>query len=272
MSNVSSAIQCSWTFVGQNSLGGAALAALAQKIGTPQLIVTREKKFEHANDVESVAVDLGVRIVRAIDHRLDRFVTDFAIAGVLICCGWARRIPTAVFTAPMDGTLNLHPGPLPLWAGSDPIGWQLAVNAIPIGFTVHRMSSVIDGGEVLGRGSYMPMGSETGLDLRRSIGHRLGLLAGDIVRGDRARGSMPRESMAVTPPRGVIASITPSSMPVEVVDRVVRAFSPFPGVFARIGEEMAEVRAASSGAPARNLICLDGTVKVEVVRLFREVR
>lgn len=256
-----------WGFVGQNELGASALETLWERWGRPSLVVTRPPKASHINRVEEVAHRAGFDVTFALGYRLDDLYDALTDCDVLVCSGWARRLPARVFDAPGRGSINLHPGALPLWAGSDPLGWRLSSGAENIEVTVHRMTDVIDAGPVLGTAIFAVEPSDTGHDLRRRAGRTLGALAARVVEGgllalDRSQGPASR----ATPPRGVTPALEAERMLRRDVDRIVRAFSPHPGVLAAVESEWIRVRFAGD-RPAHTVVlhCADGDLIVEPV-------
>jgi len=256
-----------WGLIGQNDFGGAVLASLADQLGAPAMIVTRPAKVDHPNAVERVAAARGFPVESAVDHDVAPLVPGLAQLDVAVCAGWARHIPRSAREAPRYGILNLHPGPLPVWAGSDPIGWQLATGQTTIGLTVHKMTGTIDAGPVLATGWFTPEADDTGATLRVRAGTELGRLAAAVLTGS-ANDASTAPAHPVTPPLGMSPAITPATMTRDTVDRVLRAFSPHPGVVVRLPDEILVVRSrigSPPGAAFRELECRDGSLGVLVV-------
>lgn len=62
----------------------------------------------------------------------------------------SRHIITdAVINAPRLGAFNLHPGPLPEYAGLNPVSWAIFNGEPQHGVTVHRITPEIDGGDIV---------------------------------------------------------------------------------------------------------------------------
>jgi methionyl-tRNA formyltransferase len=57
-------------------------------------------------------------------------------------------LPEAVLAAPRQGCFNLHPGPLPEYAGLNTVSWAIYQGERDYGVTLHRMSPRIDAGEI----------------------------------------------------------------------------------------------------------------------------
>lgn len=52
------------------------------------------------------------------------------------------------------GGFNLHPGKLPEYAGRDPVSWAIYDGSPSQGVTIHKMTSVIDGGDIVSCASF----------------------------------------------------------------------------------------------------------------------
>lgn len=57
-------------------------------------------------------------------------------------------MPGPVVDAPRLGSFNLHPGPLPRYAGLDVVSWAILNGETSHGVTIHRMVSRIDAGPI----------------------------------------------------------------------------------------------------------------------------
>ena len=234
----------SWVFLGQNEMGGAALAALVDSLSPPTIVLTRRPK-RHANAVVGVAQQHGLRLIELDDlnGRLD-VLSDVersnACAGV--CAGWSQRLGHAALTA-LPAWYNLHPSLLPAWRGSDPIGWQLATGATEVGCSVHRMTARVDEGPVVASGSIAVEWDDPGFDAlvaRQRCGHLLGQLTAAVLAGGHKPPSEGRQKPSNCPPRGVVPLLQPAELTAAVATRLVRSFSPFPGVgVTGLGEQRA---------------------------------
>jgi methionyl-tRNA formyltransferase len=270
-----------WVFLGQNEMGGAALAALADRVPSPEVVVTRRPK-EHSNAVAEVARSLGLPTIELDDLNgaadvLARIRGCRATIG--ICSGWSQRLLDATLSTTADGWYNLHPSSLPAWRGSDPIGWQLATGESELGCSVHRMTSRIDEGLVVAGGTVPVDWADPTFDAlvaRRRCGELLGRLAAGVLR-DRPQRPASSPTPTTCPPRGVVPVLDPAQVGAEMAIRLVRSFSPFPGIgVAGLGDARA-IRvehdpAVTTGWPGEvrrdgahaQLRCRDGWVEVEL--------
>jgi methionyl-tRNA formyltransferase len=68
------------------------------------------------------------------------------------------RIHEVVLAAPRLGAFNLHPGPLPRYAGLNSVSWAIFRGENTHGVTVHKMSPEVDAGPVVYQ-SFFPIGA-----------------------------------------------------------------------------------------------------------------
>jgi folate-dependent phosphoribosylglycinamide formyltransferase PurN len=60
-----------------------------------------------------------------------------------------RIISEKLFSIPKEGSINIHYGILPQYAGSHTIFWAVANKEKEVGLTVHKFSSIVDQGDIL---------------------------------------------------------------------------------------------------------------------------
>ena len=70
-----------------------------------------------------------------------------------------------VLAAPRIGAFNLHPGPLPAYAGRNPVSWAIYNGETQHGATLHRMTPTVDGGAIVGIAHFPIEPEETALEL-----------------------------------------------------------------------------------------------------------
>ena len=157
-------------------------------------------------------------------------------------------LPQAVLDAPRLGCINVHASLLPRWRGAAPIQRAIAAGDPETGVTIMQMDAGLDTGPMLLRRS-VPIGPETtaaGLhDRLAALGAELilpalaGLAAGDLL-------PTPQPADGVTYAKklerdeGRLDFIRPA---VEL-ERLVRAFDPWPGAYFELDGERIKVLSA----------------------------
>jgi methionyl-tRNA formyltransferase len=112
------------TSMADESRGTAPLAATARELGCIIWPARAVKDPQFAHTVRSTDVDIILNV-----HSL-------------------YVIPAPVLRAPRIGAFNLHPGPLPQYAGLNTVSWAIYRGETTYGVTVHWMEPQIDTGAI----------------------------------------------------------------------------------------------------------------------------
>ena len=225
-----------WVFLGQGVLGAAALEALLTTV-TPAAVLTMPWPGG-VSPITTLARARGVpvRTLERLGEEPDRRWPELAgpvDAGVVGC--WPERLTDSALAVPRHGWLNLHPSALPAWRGADPVGWQLLTGARRLGLTVHRMVARQDAGPIVARDAVALDEGDDRAEAERRAGAALGALAGQVLArlaSDDELGGEPQDEDAASwcPPVGTAVLLETRAMRAGAAARVVRAFSPQPGV------------------------------------------
>lgn len=167
-----------------------------------------------------------------------------------------------VVAAPRIGSFNLHPGPLPEYAGLHPVSWALVHGERRHGVTLHWMDATIDTGAVAYRRDFAIGATDSALAVTaRCTTVGLELVAELLRAATHAPASIPRRAQdrrrrryfGGSPPYGGRA---PWHLEARAIANFVRAcdYLPFrsPWGFPRSdcdGEEIGVARAVPSGVP-----------------------
>lgn len=217
---------------------GASVAGVAAENGIPRLEPERVRDPELAGWIAEQEVDLLLNV-----HSL------------LI-------IDEAVLAAPRIGSFNLHPGPLPGYAGLNSPSWAIAAGEDRHAVTVHWMAAGIDTGPIAYEAWFEIGPKDTGLRVAtRAVSEGIPLL--ERLLDDAGRGSIPSREQEGTeggsyhgrevPHDGVL----PWHLGARAVVDLVRAadYAPFPSPWGSFrtkvgGEELSIVRVAATGEAA----------------------
>jgi methionyl-tRNA formyltransferase len=125
------------------SPAGAAtsLAQVAEGFGLPVLQARRVKEPEFAGWIVAHDVDLLLNV-----HSLSIIQED-------------------VLRAPRIGSFNLHPGPLPAYAGMNVVNWAIYRGETIHGVTLHWMDAGVDTGRIAYRAEFPIAETDTGLNV-----------------------------------------------------------------------------------------------------------
>jgi methionyl-tRNA formyltransferase len=260
-------------FLGSGGFGAPALRLLA---GHPRVrlvgVVTAPARpaGRHATltptPIETVARELGIAPVLT----LERLRAPVAVAAVLglgpelvILADYGQLVPPALLDLP-HGALNLHPSALPRWRGASPVPATIAAGDAETAVTLMRMDAGLDTGPLVASERVALTGRETAPELEA----RLSELGADLLARslagwlDGRLPAVPQSDDGTTLTRQLRRAdgwLDPARGAAEL-ERLVRAYQPWPGTFVEVDGVRLAVLAARV-APA-----LAGDVAGAIVR------
>lgn len=194
---------------------------------------------------------------------------------VIVVMAYGQILPRSVLEIPRVACLNLHASLLPRHRGAAPIQAAIVAGDRESGITVMYMAEGLDTGDILLQSRFEVARDETGGSLHVRIG-QIAPAALDEALTHLQTGTAPRipqdSSVATSAPKlerehGRI-DWTESA---ELIERKIRAFNPWPGAFAVLGDEAGQERklkifsaravAAAKTGPG-DFLRLDNTIAV----------
>jgi len=168
----------------EESAGARILEMLARGAHELAAVLTSE-----GSPAWKLATRLGLSPIAARRVREPGFAAELARSGaeLLLNVHSLYVVPPAVLQVPQFGAYNLHPGPLPGYAGLNAPSWALYNGEESHGVTVHRMEPGIDTGAVAFQERFPIEAEDTGLSLalrcaEKGIGLLQRLLSVDLAR------------------------------------------------------------------------------------------
>ncbi|MFI5291559.1 MAG: methionyl-tRNA formyltransferase [Candidatus Limnocylindrales bacterium] len=152
---------------------------------------------------------------------------------LLVLADYGQLVPPAILALPAAGALNLHPSLLPRHRGASPIPATILAGDRETGVSLMLMDAGLDSGPIVAQIRKPLDGTETAPDLER----RLSEAAADLLATSIAAffaGALPvvhQASQGATmtrPLRRDDGRLDPSSS-VRHIERMVRAYQPWPG-------------------------------------------
>jgi methionyl-tRNA formyltransferase len=251
--------------VAEESAGIQVLRMLAES-GLPVVaVLTAPQTRGGGATVEGVARGLGLNVIpsrRVRDAELGRWIREQEV-DLLVNVHSLFVAHAEVVSAPRIGSFNLHPGPLPEYAGLNAPSWAIYHGERRHAVTIHWMDPEIDTGRIAYEQAFEITEADTGLTVSTKC-VRLGLPLVSQLLEDAARNgaSIPAIEQDLrrrryygreVPQEGRIVWSRPAR---QVVD-FVRAcdYRPFPSPWgepaARLdGREVAILKASRTGEPA----------------------
>jgi methionyl-tRNA formyltransferase len=198
-----------------------------------------------ASPVKQVALAHGIPV-----HQPERLKDPATHAPLIECApdllvvaAYGLILPQAVLDIPHRGCLNIHASLLPRWRGAAPIQRCLEAGDAETGVTIMQMEAGLDTGPMLLAYGIKIESGETAASLH----DKLALLGGRLIV------VALREFDSLKPVPQPVAGVTYASKidkaeaaidwsrPATEIERRIRAFDPFPGCTAQLGETTVKV-------------------------------
>lgn len=182
----------------------------------------------------------------------------FAALGLdaAVVAAYGLILPPAMLAAPRRGCLNVHASLLPRWRGAAPIQAAVLAGDAETGVTIMQMDAGLDTGPMLLQGR-VPIGPRaTAAELHDSLAALGADLMLQALQDPPAPAPQPAEGATYAAKLTRDSGRLDWSQAAALLDRQVRAFTPWPGAWAMLGTEALKVLRAEPAAGAG----LPGTV------------
>jgi methionyl-tRNA formyltransferase len=237
-------------FMGTPDLGRTVLATLADDsrfqvlaaVAQPDKLRGRGLQLTPP-PVKVEAMARGLPVFQPLKTRDPAFLEQLKASApdVIAVTAYGQILPQALLDIPRHGCLNVHTSLLPRWRGAAPIQWAIADGDAETGVTIMRMEAGLDTGPMISEVRTPISPADTG----QSLHDRLAGLGGSLLCNTLPRyvaGELPDRPQ---PTEGVTYArkITKEdgrldwNLPAVVLDRRLRAFTPWPGGFAFLPAE-----------------------------------
>ncbi len=156
-------------------------------------------------------------------------------ADVYIVAAFGQILPQSVLDIPAHGCINIHASLLPRWRGAAPIQAAIRAGDAESGITIMKMDAGLDTGPMLAKHAIALAPDETG----QSLHDKLCIIGGELLIE-----TLPRYLRSEIKPQAqddALATFAPRieknegridwSQPATQIERLVRAFTPWPGTF-----------------------------------------
>ena len=230
----------------------------------------RSKRLKES-PVKQLATSAGIPTLQPRRIREPAMLADLAKldADLFVVVAFGQILPQAALDLPAHGTLNVHASLLPRWRGAAPIQAAIRAGDEESGVTIMVLDAGLDTGPVLSSQSVELAANETGQSLHDTLA-ALGadllsrtlpkFLAGDI------RPQAQDDTRATYAPQikksdGKIDWTRPAAE----IDRLARAFTPWPGAFTSWQGKQLKLVAGRAGAgslPAGQVAELNGRIAI----------
>jgi methionyl-tRNA formyltransferase len=240
--------------------------------------------LERRTPVHEAALRLGLPVrTPASLRRPPEIQAEFAAlaADLAVVAAYGLLLPQPILDAPRLGCINLHGSLLPRWRGAAPIQRAIMAGDTETGISIFAMEAGLDTGPVYARRPYaIPERATAG-----KVHDDLALLAADMlpqVIGAIAAGTLravPQDDEGVTyaPKIEKEEGRLDFDRPAPVLDRRIRALTPWPGCFCTLHGERLNVLEAEpvqgpTGRPGQIVLppltvaCGEGALRITRVQ------
>jgi methionyl-tRNA formyltransferase len=247
-------------FLGSGAFGIPALRRLATHpeitlvgvVTAPPRPVGR-RQVATPTPIGSLATELRVAPVLTPE----RLRAPGAIASILalaptlvVLADYGQIVPPALLDVAL-GALNLHPSALPRWRGASPVPATIAAGDATTAVTLMRMDAGLDTGPIVARVDVPLRGDERAPDLEARLAELAAELLdrslGPWIRGALEAVPQPSDGVTLTRPLRRDDGRLDPSRPAAELERLVRAYLPWPGTFLDLDGTRLVVTEASVG-------------------------
>jgi len=175
------------------------------------------------------------------DAAAARAAIEAAQADVMVVAAYGLILPQWVLDAPRLGCLNIHASLLPRWRGAAPIHRAIQAGDRETGITLMQMDAGLDTGDMLMIEKLAIQASDTTATLHdrlAALGGRMIVQALELAAAGRLEPvSQPAQGVSYAHKIEKAEAAVDWTQPVAVIDRHIRAMTPFPGATAQIGPD-----------------------------------
>ncbi len=186
---------------------------------------------------------------KAAMEELQRYEAD-----AYVVAAFGQILPQKVLDIPPHGSINVHASLLPRWRGAAPIQAAIRAGDSETGITIMKMDAGLDTGPML-RSRAIPIEpGETGATLHDRLSELGAVLLietlEDYLAGNLEPQPQPEEGVTYAPRIEKGEGRIDWAQPADVIERLVRAFTPWPGTFTTWKGKTLRVISGAAGSAA----------------------
>ncbi len=189
--------------------------------------------------VAEAAREMGLPVLMPLKIGFPGFVAELLALRpeCLVVAAYGQILPSTLINAPPYGSVNVHASLLPRWRGASPIAHAILAGDAETGVSIMRVDAGLDTGPVYASARVATGDAATTPALTRvlaDLGARELLAVLDrLAHGDAVAQPQPTIGVTYAPRLGRDdGRVDWSALSAVVVDRMVRALQPWPGVAA----------------------------------------
>ncbi|HEY4688047.1 MAG TPA: methionyl-tRNA formyltransferase [Anaerolineae bacterium] len=244
-------------FMGSPAFAVPALETLAREHDIPAVFTQPDKPAGRGRQVVSVPVKTwaeahGLPVYQPRSLRKDPAAIEMLRSlapDAIVVAAYGLILPQAVLDIPRHGCLNIHASLLPKYRGAAPIPAAILAGETETGVTIMRMDAGVDTGPMFAQAREPIHPDDTTLSLSArlaGLGARLVVeTLPKILRGEITPIEQDHSQASLSPKIEKDDGRIDWSKPAIVIDRMVRAYTPWPGAFTSWNDAMLKIVRAS---------------------------
>ena len=233
-------------FAGTPHFAAGALASLSDAGHEVSLVLTQPDRPSgrgmklHASAVSQEALRLGIGLAKPTtlkDDALQTTIRDLG-ADIMVVAAYGLLLPQAVLELPRLGCLNIHASLLPRWRGAAPLQRAIEAGDSASGISIMQMDAGLDTGAILLEKEIAIAPDETSASLLEKLTRLGATTIVEALANFAALKARPQPLDGITYAKKIEKSEARIdwTQPAAVIERRIRAFDPFPGCEAIVGD------------------------------------
>lgn len=209
--------------------------------------------------VKQLAENFNIPLYQPLSLRSEQAIqpiSDWQPEAIVVAA-FGQILRPFLLNLPPLGCLNVHASLLPRWRGASPIQHAILLGDLETGISLMRMEVGLDTGAVYGQQALPITATETA----QTLHDRLAILGADLLR--RMLNPILAGKMPALPQNNSLATYAPMIKKEDgrlnwqesslILDRHIRAMTPWPGAYSQWAETVIKIIAARS-FPDRSLL------------------
>lgn len=204
--------------------------------------------------VKQVALAAGIPVFQPEKLRRAEAIAELQQwqPDVYVVAAFGQILPQAVLDIPAFGSINVHASLLPRWRGAAPIQAAVRAGDAETGVTIMQMDAGLDTGPMLAQRAIPIAADETGQSLHDKLA-ALGpaLLLDTLPRylsGVLQPQPQPDDGVTYAPQINKEDGSLDWTQPALVIERLVRAFTPWPGTYTFWDGQLLKIVSGAAGS------------------------
>lgn len=212
---------------------------VAAVVTKPDAVSGRGKKVRFS-PVKEKAMELGIEVLQPVKIKNnEEFMDRLRQIGpeLIVVAAYGKILPKELLELPERGCINVHASLLPRFRGAAPIQAAIVEGDSVTGVTIMKMEEGLDTGDMLAKAS-VEIGDMTGEQLHDALAREgAALLAETLGRLDSITPEKQDDALSTYAPMiSKEDGHADFSLDPERLSRMMRAYDPWPGTFAYMGD------------------------------------